>query len=291
MKTIIFGQGEFPGTRLKGKERYKTLYHFTSYETFKHIWHSKSLKFGDLTSVNDILEFDYSITPGNPQQFPLAFAFDELRKTYKQISLTMNKDSYLKGAMSTLMWGIYGDKRKGVSIELDFDNIKFPKTVLKGVVQYQKYISCNIELDTNLRSVNDIRKFIIAHKKDLFFTKTQEWAGEREYRIVSNSDEFLDISDAITAVVITDFNLPTFNELVDLIDNKVPIKVLRHNKNSNLKIVIPVLSDALACKKQEVDAMNNPENALLNISRQAKEHYDSLKNNPDADLIKIEYVL
>jgi hypothetical protein len=291
MKTIIFGQGEFPGTRLKGKERYKTLYHFTSYKTFKVIWQSKSLKFGDMKGVNDILECDYSIMTGNYQQIPLIFAFDELRKTYKQISLTMDKDSYLKGAMSTLMWGIYGDKRKGVCIELDFDKIKFPKTVLKDAIHYQKYIPGSIELDTNLRTANDIRKFIIAHKKEFLFTKTKEWAGEREYRIVSNNDEFLDISNAITAIVITDFNLPTFNELVGLVDNKVPIKVLRYTKSTTQQIAIPVLSDALDCQKQEFKAKNNPKNALLNMFKQAKEHYESHKTDPNADLTKKEYLL
>ena len=291
MRTIIFGQGVFPGTQLKGKERYKTLYHFTSFDTFKLIWQSKSLMFGEMTGVNDILESDYSITAGNHQQIPLVFAFDDLRKSYKQISLTMDKDTYLKGSMSTLMWGLYGDKRKGVCLELDFDRIKFTKSMLKGIIRYKKYIPGNIELDTNLRSSNDIRRFIIKHKQELMFTKTQEWAGEREYRIVSNADDFLDIADAISAVVVTDFNLPTFDDLVDLIDNKVPIKVLRHNKNTSQKIAIPVLSDALDLRKQEFDAKNNPENALLKITQQAKEHYESLKNDQDADLIKKEYKL
>ena len=291
MKTIIFGQGEFPRIRLKGKERYKTLYHFTSYETFKKIWRSKSLKFGEMTGVNDILESDYSITPGNPQQLPLAFAFDEIRKSYKQISLTMDKDSYLKGSMSTLMWGLYGDKREGICIEIDFNRIKFSKSMIKGIMHYQKYIPGNIELDTTLRSSNDIRKFIIKHKKEFMFTKTQDWAGEREYRIVSNVDEYLDISDAISAVVVTDFNLPIFDELVELIDNKVPIKVLRYNKNTVKKIAIPVLSDALVSRKQYYDALNNPENTLLKLSQQAKEHYESLKGNPNADITKKEYRL
>lgn len=291
MRTIIFGQGEFPGTRLRGKERYRTLYHFTSYETFKKIWQGKSLKFGDMTGVNDILESDYSITLGNPQQLPLAIAFDELRKSYKQISLTMDKDSYLKGSMSTLMWGIYGDKRKGVCIELDFDRIKFTKSMIKGAIRYQKYISGNIEFDTNLKSVNDISEFIIKHKKDLLFTKTQEWAGEREYRIISNADKYLDISDAITAVVVTDFNLPTFNELIELIDNKVPIKILRYNKSNNQRIAIPVLSDALACRNQDIKAKDKSKNALLKMAQQAKDHYEFLKCNPDADLTKSEYKL
>ena len=44
--------------------------------------------------------------------------------------------------------------------------------------------------------------------------------------------------------------------------------------------------------KDSIDsAISNPKNCLLSISKQAKEHYESLKNNPDADLTKIEYKL
>ena len=38
-----------------------------------------------------------------------------------------------------------------------------------------------------------------------------------------------------------------------------------------------------------MNARNNPENAMAKILKQAKEHYDSLKNDPDANLCKVEY--
>lgn len=35
--------------------------------------------------------------------------------------------------------------------------------------------------------------------------------------------------------------------------------------------------------------LSDPRNCLLSISKQAKEHYESLKKHPDADLTKVEY--
>jgi hypothetical protein len=108
--------GEFPGRKLKGEEKYRKLYHYTSFNTFVKIWCTKKLKFGTLTDVNDILEMNFEILTESPQQIPLIFAYNEIRTSYKQISFTMDYDSYIKGCMSPLMWGIYGDKRKGVCI-------------------------------------------------------------------------------------------------------------------------------------------------------------------------------
>lgn len=44
-------------------------------------------------------------------------------------------------------------------------------------------------------------------------------------------------------------------------------------------------------RKQYNDALNNPENTLLKLSQQAREHYESLKGNPNADITKKEYRL
>lgn len=44
----------YPGKPLAGMEKYKKLYHFTSFDTFVRIWLSKKLKFGSMLEVNDI---------------------------------------------------------------------------------------------------------------------------------------------------------------------------------------------------------------------------------------------
>lgn len=275
---------------LIGKDRYKHLYHFTSFLTFKKIWKGKSLKFSDLTDVNDIMEASLSTASENLQQLPLLFAYQDLRKQYKQISFTMDYNKEYKGAMSPLMWGIYGDKREGVCIEFDYDKIPFPKGTLKDIVRYKSNVYKTIDIDTNLRTQKDINKFIIKNQKRLMFTKLKCWEYENEYRVLSNSLEYIDISQAIVAIYITDYRLKTFNELCRIVNGEVPIKMLSHTTDSN-GYILPYLTDALQRKKQDTDAANNPKNAINTIFRQAKRHYEKYKHNVDADLIKSEYKL
>lgn len=60
------------------------------------------------------------------QHWAVMQKFRELRLKYKQISLTMDYDSYLWGCMSTQMWAYYADKSQGVCIGLDYDKLVFP---------------------------------------------------------------------------------------------------------------------------------------------------------------------
>ena len=53
--------------------------------------------------VNDIQEKDRPVTITNMQQLPLGPALNNMRnKTYKQLSFTMDFDTYLKGCMSVV---------------------------------------------------------------------------------------------------------------------------------------------------------------------------------------------
>lgn len=106
--------GKFPGTALTADEKRKHLYHFTSFDTFVKIWLSKELLFADVRKVNDLIEQTVEWNFSNMQKLPLAGAIEDGRYAYKQISLTMDYDSYLKGCMSSMMWGYYADKTTGV---------------------------------------------------------------------------------------------------------------------------------------------------------------------------------
>lgn len=56
--TIYNAMGIFPGKKLKGKEKYQHLYHYTSFDTFVRIWCTQQLKLGSISGVNDIQEKD-----------------------------------------------------------------------------------------------------------------------------------------------------------------------------------------------------------------------------------------
>lgn len=275
-----------PGRPLTGKEKYSKVYHTTSLNSFMLIWAKKRLKFAPITGLNDMLETALSTSHESPQLLPMLFAMQDVRKAYRQISFTMDFDSSIKGYASPLIWGVYGDKNNGVCIELNYDKLKLPAKCFHDIVEYKDTIKCQIEIPKNIVTVNSLKSFIQTHQKELFFVKGKCWEHENEYRIISDVDEYLDIADAITSVYVANLNGLAF-EIVDelLKDTNIHFGYVHVEKNTGILIS----SDARKYKAQTNSAQNNPMNCLRYISKQAKEHYESLKNNPDADLTKIEY--
>lgn len=241
MRKIHTSHGVYPGEKLKKDERYKRLYHFTSFDTFIKIWLSGKLLFGNVQKVNDLQEADFPVSTSNMQHWAVMQKFREMRLKYKQISLCMDYDTYLWGCMSTQMWAYYADKSQGICIELDYSKLNFPQTCIHGPVKYRNATN-EVALDPKIVTARDINKFILKNKSKLFFTKQFTWKGENEYRIVSNSDEALEISGAISCIYITDTDTVEFELLTKLVGNNIPIKRLKFIARSGLSI--PVLIDA-----------------------------------------------
>ena len=143
--------------KLTGDERYKKLYHYTSFDSFVKIWLNQNLRFSPLSAVNDIQEVDFKTAVINSDRLDLCNRLNKHRLSYKQISFTMDYDSALKGCMSPMMWGLYADKRKGVCIELEYDKIKFPTGTLKDVVTYQKYVKWQNIVDERIETENGLK--------------------------------------------------------------------------------------------------------------------------------------
>ena len=218
----------FPGKKLKGVERYKRLYHYTSFDSFVKIWISKSLRFSPVSNVNDIQEKLIEASISYPEQFELAKSFIAIRKSFKQVSFTMDYDSYLKGCMSPMMWGLYADKTNGVCIELEYDKIHFPHNCLKGIVRYKAILNKYQGISPDVKTESDLNRFIIKHQKELFFTKNKCWAGENEYRVLSKEEYYLNIEDAISAVYLATETSPDLAFVRKLVNGIVPIKIFTH---------------------------------------------------------------
>jgi hypothetical protein len=164
---------------------------------------------------------------------------------YKQISLTKEVESYkripfttecgnfkkIPACMIPTMWGHYGDKGKGVCIRMDISKIKFSKGLFRGSVFYKEKMD-PIDCDSS-----DITQFIAKNKKHIFFTKTKDWKDEKEYRIVSKEDEFLDISDAISEIIITSLGMTNSDEDNGDLRNTLYSKGLRPTIEDNIKIL------------------------------------------------------
>jgi len=202
---IIFRRGigvMWPGRPIPKDLPVKYLYHYTSFESFVKIWNNKTLKFSIVTNLNDILESNYSVFGHNLGDIELMDRFLERHKSYKQISLCMDFDSYTKGCMSPMMWGQYASKGNGVCIEFDFEKIekRLRPSMLYGPVEY----SAKLPIPPIANNIGiDIDEYIRNNQKQLFFTKHDSWRSENEFRIVSREDEFLNISQMISSIYIT----------------------------------------------------------------------------------------
>lgn len=254
-KTTIFNlvtgkTNTFPGKSLKGKERYQKLYHFTSFETFVRIWTLKELKFGLISNVNDIQESAKELSIQNPTQLPVLCAYQDILSSYKQISFTMDTDTYLKGFMNTMMWGYYADKTKGVCIEFDYDKLQFPAQMITGVVKYMDFPPHITEIPKDIKTQKEIRKYILKNRKKLFFSKQKGWKGENEYKIVSDSYDYLNIDGAISCVYLTSCTSKECQMVEQLVNDSVPVKFLYFNHD------IPFASDT----KTEREKINKAKN-------------------------------
>lgn len=272
--------GKYPGESLPDKKKREHLYHFTSFDAFVKIWLSKRLLFSNVENVNDIQEADFPINSTNPQQWAVMQKFKDLRLKFRQISLTMDYNSYLKGCMSTQMWAYYGDKGNGVCIILDYDKLNIPKNCLEGKVHY---VNCTnaIDIDHNIETTLDIRKFILRNKKKIFFTKQFTWKGENEYRIVSDSEIGIDISDAITAICVSNIHSKNFEFIVRLVGEDVPIYALKFNDTNGKSI--PVLDNALDLKKRYDDAVARKNYKLL--TKQIDDKIEECKDDDKKSLL------
>ena len=174
------------------------MYHYTRLDCFLKILASKTLKFAHSSGLNDVNEVSkFYFGKHNPHGFTDTEALSEEVKSYKQISLTEETKNRYSSCLLPVMWGHYGDKGRGVCIRIDISKIKFSDKVFRRKVEYVKEIK-PVTYDNS-----DITDFIRKHQKSLFFKKTKDWSYEKEYRIVSKNEECLDISNAISEIIIT----------------------------------------------------------------------------------------
>ena len=132
LQASMHRHGQYPGRELTLDERKQRLYHYTSFNSFVRIWLTKTLKFGEVTDMNDMFESNFSAQCHTLEDAKLLDKYLKEKKRYKQISLTMDYDSYTQGCMSQMMWGVYGDKGNGVCIE--FDYAKLMEHIKKGML-------------------------------------------------------------------------------------------------------------------------------------------------------------
>ena len=241
--------GKYPGHRLSIKEKKAHIYHYTSFNAFVKIWLSQRLLFSPLSNMNDLQEKSVRCASPMSNSIPFLQAYDIIRREYKQISFTMDYDSYLKGCMSPVMWGHYADKCNGVCIEFDPSKLSFPEKALHRPIVYKMALEHHTTLPSNIKDLEDIDRFIHKNARKILFTKQAGWRSENEYRVVSKDDDYMDISGAVTAVYLTSFRSDECLMTEKLVNGSVPVKFLNYTAAID-NLSIPVLTDTKIIREQ-----------------------------------------
>lgn len=205
-------------------EEMTKLYHFTSFKTACKIIESRKLRFGKQYRMNDLLEsnkiaFGRVLSADVMKHYNEYYAEDEMHR-YQQISFTQDRvyenTTYLGFDLHT-MWGLYADRGYGVCLVFDKEKLALAEGDYAKNVEYYDIIPTNYGFHN--KSKAGIRSEIWRRRDEIFFLKRKEWEHEQEYRIIrrakdENYDEYLDISEALSFVIICrDYSVDEFESI------------------------------------------------------------------------------
>lgn len=231
------------------------LYHYTKRTNFRLIWEKKTLKFSEWTNTNDVFEREkiFRITYDSADYYGkrcdtetfrrfVSKVFEEIQ-LYKQISLCQDYDG-IKGYASPLMWGYYARYKRGshfysgVCFELDYSKLNIEPLILSDKIKYVD----NLE-STDLKWIDEPNENIAAQRfvrdniDKLFFYKHKHWWYENEFRLISKEKDFLDISNAISAVYVLGEDKSTINSVKQIVKDKCKIEFLNVGGLGELSLI------------------------------------------------------
>lgn len=98
---------------------------------------------------------------------------------------------------------------------------------------------------------------------------------------MSENLEFLDITNAITAVYLTSFRSVECICTENLVNNECEVKYVNFQNMGKLNVI----SDTKNARESDEKRMNSDNDLLVGWQREAYEHYLSLKHDENASLL------
>jgi hypothetical protein len=180
------------------------IYHFTRLNTaIEKILPNMALKFNSIRKTNDPREYYAWSFPSNKESSDSEDLFAQSLQTGKEIRenckiLCFNKE--ISGYKNLMMWAHYGDNHRGICLEIDEE--KFLKTnsetfnsqkhFFYDKIDYRKdEPSPSFSVPTEIKT--NTNKIIDKYYKELFFTKSECWQEEQEYRILVKAEENINL--------------------------------------------------------------------------------------------------
>lgn len=151
------------------------LYHYTTMDNAIKIIASNTLLFGKLENMNDINE-SYRSVFGTENAIKEVY---NLLQYYQQISFVADKFPR-RGYAIPSMWGHYAEHGFGVCMVFDKKKLFecLSPMMLSSDVNYTS------EYDSSIIIKDNVEDFISQNIQKLFFTKTDDWANEQEFRVI-----------------------------------------------------------------------------------------------------------
>lgn len=138
----------------------------------------------------------------------------------------------IQGCLLPRMWDQYGDKHKGICLQIDLEEFKRENT---GNIDYIKKVNYTTELQYPIIDISNIqddrksieiaRKYINKNVDSLFFNKHIDWEGETELRAIKYYNENIpftfNIKNSLEHIIVgMNLSKSYLPSIVDLIDGK-----------------------------------------------------------------------
>ena len=217
------------------------LFHYTKFDSVLKIISTKKLLFGDFLKMNDISE--------SCREVFNELAEDELRK-YQSLSFTFDKRSKRAFEIDSL-WGYYAEKGNGACLVFDRNRIikefnRFAVFHRRGMIHYLRNFTNALFIGAKTKK--EVVKEIETKYKDIFFTKSLDWAKENEYRLLTKDENctpsYLNIENALIAIIIC---LPLQNEVKETYEYNIlkkltNVPILHYHTSLGNKTLTDILS-------------------------------------------------
>lgn len=199
----------------------KKIYHYTKASTLiEHILPNMTLRSNYLSEMNDPREMEAFVFGGTNVPYSKMYAGHYNKDT--QIDCMYKLGDEIKGRIQVIcfsganedgwnnemMWAHYGDKHKGICIEIDQDviihNMKTSNQNFKiDNVDYAEEADTWLNWDNNHTIDENITYFISNKYKDLAFKKSNCWKPEDEIRLMlinETKQVYVSLINSITSV-------------------------------------------------------------------------------------------
>lgn len=228
------------------------LYHYCRFETALKILSKKRLRLSRLVHTNDPRE-NKPLPFGISSQSRTSLPVNEVVETGKTVSHLVREDCKVicfstdkepvRGYELDSMWAHYAERHHGICIGINYQKFIQENSayVEKSMLRHVTYIPRTSLLQKNITELQPfvdidrygnetertqyLKEFRQKHADHLYFTKSESWEGEQEFRLLYFGDptkeEYCSISESLMQVFLgLDFDMENLPQLIAAVNSE-----------------------------------------------------------------------